>query len=69
MKRIIDTKSLIRKQYEKRRAGTESLKVNLFKGYEVQALWVALAEVRSQFPNAGIDCIMAADSYINTHLG
>jgi ketopantoate hydroxymethyltransferase len=71
MKSTDDTKKIINEQYQKRsqRPDVPSVKVNLFKGYEVHALSLALSDVVRLFSHTPIDCIMAADSYINTHLG
>ena len=44
-----------------------ALKVNLYKGYELEAVAESLASQTS--PDLRLDSIMVADSYANTHLG
>lgn len=66
----MNIEDLINKQFLSRenRDGIPNIKVNLYKGYEVEAIALAMEDLKDfrglQIP----DCIMVADSYLNTHL-
>ncbi|CAK0776714.1 3-methyl-2-oxobutanoate hydroxymethyltransferase [uncultured Gammaproteobacteria bacterium] len=45
------------------------IKVNLYRGYEVEAVADAVNEVTAERGRHPIDCLMVADSYLMTHLG
>jgi len=63
-------KKLIANQFENRNKhkSINSLKINIYKWYEVEAIALALDDLSSlgewRFP----DCLMIADSYLTTHL-
>lgn len=66
-----DIFKLVRNQYLMRtlRGGIPSIKVNLYKDYEIRAVLAAIGDIISMgLPNS-VDCMMIADSYLTTHLG
>lgn len=66
----MNVKDIILNQFESRtaRGGVPSYKINLYKGYEVAAVAIAIDELREYGEIRYPDCIMVADSYLCTHL-
>ncbi|MCD4670117.1 MAG: 3-methyl-2-oxobutanoate hydroxymethyltransferase [Actinomycetia bacterium] len=62
--------TLIKNQHQNRITHNEiGIKVNLYKGYEVEAVANAAHNLLESGIISHIDCLMVADSYLMTHLG
>ena len=62
-------RSLIYNQFVCRSDAATPIKVNLYKGYELDAVCEAFARFRNLHANWFPDCFMVADSYLTSHLG
>ena len=61
--------TLIKNQHERRIINNQiGIKVNLYKGYEVEAVAEAVQDLLQSGINPYVDCLMVADSYLMTHL-